>query len=76
LSPGWERGEGSVAKGTSLNYNYKAVVDWDLAFKVVGVGFVGVFLVLSLVALMMWLTGLVLSRLGGHGGEKGNNEKG
>ena len=52
------------------------MVDWDLAFKVVGVGFVGVFLVLSLVALMMWLTGLVLSRLGGHGEEKGNNEKG
>ena len=56
-------------------YNYKAV-DWDLAFEVVGVGFVGVFLVLSLVALTMWLTGVVLSRLGGRGGEKGNNEKG
>lgn len=57
-------------------YNYKAVVDWDLAFKVVGVGFVGVFLVLSMVALMMWLNGLVLRRLGGNGEGEDNNEKG
>jgi Na+-transporting methylmalonyl-CoA/oxaloacetate decarboxylase gamma subunit len=53
------------------------VVDWDLAFKVVGVGFVGVFLVLSMVALMMWLTGLLLHRLGGSGGGgEDNNQKG
>jgi len=57
-------------------YNYKAVVDWDLAFKVVGVGFVGVFLVLSMVALMMWLNRLVLRRLGGNGEGEDNNEKG
>jgi Na+-transporting methylmalonyl-CoA/oxaloacetate decarboxylase gamma subunit len=40
-------------------------VDWGQAWQVGGIGFGLVFAVLIILALVMWLTGLLLNKIGG-----------
>jgi len=40
-------------------------VDWAQAWQIGGIGFGLVFAVLIILALAMWLTGLLLSKIGG-----------
>ncbi len=49
-------------------------VDWGLAGQIGGIGFGLVFVVLSVLALAIWLVGLVLSKVGSDKGETGNRE--
>ena len=47
------------------------MVDWGMAIKIGGVGFLTVFVVLSVVALMLWLVGLIQTKSGaGDNGQK------
>ncbi len=48
-------------------------VDWGFAWQVAAFGFFGVFAVLIVLAVVMWLLGLVLGRVGSK--ETGNNAK-
>jgi Na+-transporting methylmalonyl-CoA/oxaloacetate decarboxylase gamma subunit len=50
-------------------------VDWSLAGQIGGIGFGLVFVVLTVLALAIWLVGLVLSKIGSGKGEPeiGNN---
>jgi len=50
-------------------------VDWGLAGQIGGIGFGLVFVVLTVLALAIWLVGLVLSKIGSGKGESeiGNN---
>ena len=47
--------------------------DWGLAIKIGATGFLMVVAVLSVVALVVWLTGMVIRRTGTGGGK--NSEK-
>ena len=49
-------------------------IDWGLAGQIGGVGFGLVFTVLIILALAIWLVGLVLSRIGASKGETGNKK--
>ena len=49
-------------------------VDWGFARQVGGIGFV--FVVLIILALAIWLTGLVLSKIGTDKAEANNKKKG
>ena len=40
-------------------------IDWAQAWQVGGIGFGLVFAVLIILALVMWLTGLIISKIGG-----------
>ncbi len=42
-------------------------MDWGRAFEVAGIGFGGVFLVLVVLALTLWLAGIVIHRASGKG---------
>ena len=49
-------------------------VDWSLAGQIGGIGFGLVFVVLTVLALAIWLVGLVLSKIGSGKGETGNRK--
>ncbi len=49
-------------------------VDWGLAGQIGGIGFGLVFVVLTVLALAIWLVGLVLSKIGSGRGETGNRK--
>ncbi len=49
-------------------------VDWGLAGQIGGIGFGLVFVVLTVLALAIWLVGLVLSKIGSGRGEAGNRK--
>jgi len=49
-------------------------IDWGLAGQIGGVGFGLVFTVLIILALAIWLVGLVLSKIGTGKGETGNKK--
>ena len=49
-------------------------VDWGLAGQIAGIGFGLVFVVLTVLALAIWLMGLVLSKIGSGKDETGNGE--
>jgi Na+-transporting methylmalonyl-CoA/oxaloacetate decarboxylase gamma subunit len=51
-------------------------VDWGFAGQIGGIGFGFVFAVLIILALAIWLTGLVLSRISTGKGKTGDKEKG
>jgi len=51
-------------------------VDWGFAGQVGGIGFGVVFVVLIILALAIWLTGLVLSKIGTDKAEASNKKKG
>ncbi len=50
--------------------------DWAQAWQIGGLGFGLVFVVLILLALAMWLTGRLISRIGAGKGEAGDEAKG
>jgi Na+-transporting methylmalonyl-CoA/oxaloacetate decarboxylase gamma subunit len=52
------------------------VVDWGHALQIGGVGFGIVFVVLIILAIAIWLTGLVITRIGTSKDETGNDKKG
>ena len=49
-------------------------VDWSLAGQIGGIGFGLVFVVLTVLALAIWLVGLVLSKIGSGKGDTGNRK--
>ncbi len=49
-------------------------VDWGLAGQIGGIGFGLVFVVLTALALAIWLVGFVLGKIGSGKGETGNGE--
>ena len=49
-------------------------VDWGLAGQIGGIGFGLVFVVLTVLALAIWLVGLVLSKIGSGKGGTGNRK--
>jgi len=51
-------------------------VDWGFAGQIGGIGFGLVFAVLIILALAIWLTGLVLSKIGAGKTEAGSKKKG
>ena len=51
-------------------------VDWGFAGQVGGIGFSLVFLVLAILAVVIWLMGIVISRVGSTKAEPGNKKKG
>ena len=51
-------------------------VSWGQALQVGGVGFGLVFAVLIILALAVWLTGLILSKIGTGKAEAGDKKKG
>ena len=51
-------------------------VDWGLAGKIGGVGFGLVFAVLVILAVAIWLTGLIIRRFSAGDSETGDREKG
>ena len=51
-------------------------IDWGFAGLVGGVGFGMVFLLLVILAVVIWLTGLVLSKIGTGKAEASNKKKG
>jgi len=50
-------------------------VDWGFAGQIGGIGFGVVFAVLIILALAIWLTGLVLSKISTTKAETGDNKK-
>ncbi len=50
-------------------------IDWGFAGQIGGVGFGLVFAVLIILAVAIWLVGLILSRIGGDKGEAEAEEK-
>jgi len=52
------------------------VVDWGFAGQVGGIGFGLVFAVLAILALAIWLTGLVLSKISAGKAETSDKKKG
>jgi len=50
-------------------------IDWGLAGQIGGIGFGLVFVVLVLLALAVWLTGLVLSRIGARKSETSDSKE-
>ena len=51
-------------------------VDWGFAGQIGGVGFGIVFAVLIILAIAIWLTGLIIRRIGTDKEETGENKKG
>ena len=51
-------------------------VDWGLAGRIGGVGFGIVFAVLIILAVVIWLTGLVISKISTSKGEANDSKKG
>jgi len=51
-------------------------VDWGLAGQIGGLGFTLVFAVLLILALAVWLTGLIISKATASKGEASNKKKG
>ena len=51
-------------------------VDWSFAGQIGGIGFGFVFAVLIILALAIWLTGLVLSKIGTGKAEADDKKKG
>ena len=51
-------------------------VSWGQALQVGGVGFGMVFALLVILAIVIWLTGVVLSKISSDKGEAGDNKKG
>ena len=51
-------------------------IDWGLAGRIGGTGFGIVFAVLIILAIAIWLTGLVISKVGTSKDETGEREKG
>lgn len=52
------------------------IVDWAQAWQIGGVGFGLVFVVLAILALAIWLTGLLLKKLGASSSDSGGKDKG
>ena len=52
------------------------MIDWAFAGKIGGVGFGMVFAVLVILALVLWLTGLIFKRLDKGEEETGDKKKG
>ncbi len=50
-------------------------VDWAQAWQIGGIGFGLVFTVLVILALVMWLTGLLLRKLGTDSSDSGSKNK-
>ena len=51
-------------------------IDWGFAGQVSGVGFGIVFSLLVILAIVIWLTRLIVSKIGAGEGETGDKEKG
>jgi len=51
-------------------------VDWGLAVQIGGMGFGTVFAVLIALAVVIWLTGLVISKVGSNEVETSDKKKG
>ena len=51
-------------------------VDWGFAGQVGGVGFGMVFALLVILAIIIWLTGLVITKIGAGKAEVGEKKKG
>ena len=51
-------------------------IDWGLAGQIGGMGFGIVFAVLIILAIAIWLTGLVVRKIGGSEEETSNRKKG
>ncbi|MEE8418802.1 MAG: OadG family protein [Dehalococcoidales bacterium] len=51
-------------------------IDWGFAWQIGGVGFGVVFMVLIILGLAIWLTGLIIGKIEAGKEEAGNNEKG
>ena len=49
-------------------------IDWSFAWKIGGVGFGMVFALLIVLAVVVWLTGLVVTRAGTAKGESGDRK--
>ncbi|MFC1846912.1 OadG family protein [Chloroflexota bacterium] len=52
-----------------------AVIDWGEAWQVSAMGFGLVFIVLAILAIAVWLVGVVLRRMDGSGGEAAEESK-
>ena len=50
-------------------------VDWGFAAQIGGMGFGTVFVVLIVLAVAIWLTGLVVRKMGTSNAEAGDNKK-
>ncbi len=51
-------------------------IDWGFAGQIGGIGFSLVFIVLSILALAIWLVGIVLRKISPDKGEAGDQKKG
>lgn len=51
-------------------------VDWAQAWQIGGIGFGFVFIVLVILALVMWLTGILLRKIGAGWDEAGDKNRG
>ncbi len=52
------------------------MIDWALALKVGGIGFGMVFFVLVILAVILWLVGLIFKKIEAKAEKTGNGEKG
>ena len=52
------------------------MIDWALALKIGGIGFGMVFFVLIILAVIIWLVGLVFKKIETRTEKTGNGEKG
>ena len=52
------------------------IADWGFAGQIVGIGFGMVFVLLIILAVVIWLVGMVLSKTNIAKGETGNKQKG
>jgi len=52
------------------------MIDWALASKIGGIGFSMVFVVLIILAIVLWLVGLVFKKIGSGEEKAGDTKKG
>ncbi|HEY95859.1 MAG TPA: hypothetical protein G4O15_13080 [Dehalococcoidia bacterium] len=52
------------------------MIDWALAGKIGGIGFGMVFVVLVILAVVLWLVGLIFKKIGTGEEKTGDNKKG
>jgi len=51
-------------------------VDWGLALQVSGIGFAAIFIVVIVLAVVIWLGGLAFSKINTTASKTGNKKKG
>jgi Na+-transporting methylmalonyl-CoA/oxaloacetate decarboxylase gamma subunit len=51
------------------------LIDWNEVSRVAGIGFGTVFIVLSLLAVAIWIAGWIIYRLSSRGGEENSSQE-